>query len=263
MKVISTGCISGFISVFLMSFVPGGDPVRGKKTTFDIFRISEPFRDKNFHYFLYAIGFALFGLSMMAFLPIFVKEKLNFIPGNVIILDNATIAGFILAGFLWGYIGDRFGGRPVIITSLCLYLLVPAGWLFLFRGSLSIFPVVLSLYLLSGLIQPGRTVGIYRILYSGIIKDNNTAIFYTSIYYAWTGLIGGIAPLFAGHELKIFSNFQIGFSFFTFDAYSILFFINLCCHIAAIHFFRKVKADKDISTREFFSRLIGSIFEKN
>jgi len=105
-------------------------------------------------------------------------------------------------------------------------------------------------------------VGIYRILYSGIIKDNNTAIFYTSIYYAWIGFIGGLAPLFAGHILKILSNFQIKFSFFTFDAYSILFLINLFFHFAAIFFIRKVRADKQITTREMVFSIARNVFER-
>ncbi|HPP07935.1 MAG TPA: MFS transporter [bacterium] len=261
MLTIGTGCIAGFISVFLMSFVPGGNPVKDKKPSFKIKKVLEPLKDKNFINFLCSIGCGIFGLSLMVFLPIFAKEKLSFLPGQIVFLDNATILGYLLTGFLWGHLGDRFGGRPVMITGLLIYCFVPLAWLFLPREEISLFRMALVLYFIAGSTQIARSVGTYRILYAGII-GNNEAIYYTSIYYAWIGLVGGFAPLFAGYELEMFSNLLLHFPYFTFDAYSVLFLINFLCQISAIFFIRKVKSDKQFTTRELFFKLAQYIFER-
>ncbi|HOL50406.1 MAG TPA: hypothetical protein PLW07_07460, partial [bacterium] len=122
------------------------------------------------------------------------------------------------------------------------------------------FQIALALYFIAGSTQVARTVGSYRIMYAGIIKNSET-IYYTSIYYAWIGLAGGFAPLFAGYTLKILSDFHFQLSYITFDAYSILFMINFLCQAGAIIFLRKVKSDKQFTTRELFFKLAQYIFE--
>jgi len=108
----------------------------------------------------------------MIFLPVFLKEKINFSSEIVVFLDNASILGYVLTGFIWGYLGDRFGGRPVIMLSLISYSLVPFLWLILNRD-FSIFNYVFLLYFISGAGLLGRYIGDSRFLYAGILSNVN------------------------------------------------------------------------------------------
>ena len=155
---IEVAFIFGILSVYFMSFVPLGGPKR-ERPEMNLRKILEPLMDRNFLFFLFAVGIALFGSSLMSFLPIFLKEKIKFSPEIIVFLDNASILGSILTGFIWGYLGDRFGGRPVIMLSLLSYSIVPFLWLFLNRNISSILNYAFLLYFISGAGLLGRSIG--------------------------------------------------------------------------------------------------------
>jgi len=98
---IEVAFIFGILSVYFMSFVPFGGPKR-ETPEMNLRKILEPLMDRNFLFFLFAVGIALFGSSLMSFLPIFLKEKINFSPEIVVFLDNASILGYVLTGFFLG-----------------------------------------------------------------------------------------------------------------------------------------------------------------
>ena len=253
-----TGCIFGIFGVYFMSFVPGGKPFKSDEIPKIISpRIIEPLKDKNFLRFVSAVGMSLFGASLMVFLPLFAREKLGFSPGNVILLDNATIVSTMVMGILWGYLGDRFGGRPVVIISLCIYTLVPFGWLILTRTHPSVFIFSMLLYGISGATLLGRAVGDTRFLYAGILKDVNV-VYYTSLFYAWIGLIEGCAKIAGGYILKI--DFTTMVAGRIVDSYSAIFIINFLCQLAAIFIYRKVRPDKQVRTRAFLIMMARRLF---
>ncbi len=253
---IGIGCIAGILSVYLMKFVPGGEPHRTKRKTMLLSgEALEPLKDRNFLYFLTAVGTALFGATLMVFTPLFVKEKLGIVPGGVVLLDNATIMGSLFLSFLWGWMADRYGGRPVIVLTLSIYSCVSLGWLTLSRSNPSVAVFVAILYFFSGGTINGRAVGDTRVLYSGILPEEGT-VYYTSIHYAWMGLVGGLSPLIAGYILKKLSGFSIMFGGRVVDAYVIIFAANMLCQLTAIVLYRKVKPDKRVKTRHLLFRML-------
>ena len=256
---IEVAFIFGILSVYFMSFVPFGGPKR-QRPEMNLRKILEPLMDRNFLFFLFAVGIALFGSSLMSFLPIFLKEKIKFSPEIIVFLDNASTLSSILTGFIWGYLGDRFGGRPVIMLSLLSYSIVPFLWLFLNRNISSILNYAFLLYFISGAGLLGRSIGDSRFLYAKILSNVNV-INYTSIYYAWIGIFQGISPVFAGYLLERFKNLEFNFKGEIFDIYSFIFLINFLCQIGAIIIYRKVKPDKDIKTRTLFLRMTRRFFD--
>ncbi len=256
MLLIGTGCIFGIIGVYFMKFVPGGNPsVQRKLPNISADEITEPMKDKNFIFFLAAVGTAIMGSLLMIFLPLFAKEKLGIPPGNVILLDNATILGSLILCFLWGWMSDRFGGRPILMLNLCIYACVPLGWLVISRQYPSAFAFAAVLYFISGSTLTGRSVGDTRFLYSGIVPEEG-AVYYTSLFYAWLGFVGGMAPLMAGYILKRFAGLNVMFAGRTVDAYSIIFGMNFLFQLTAILLYRKVKPDRLIKTRHLLMRLV-------
>jgi len=256
MLLIAIGCIFGIVGVSFMRFVPGGEPSRDrKKPVLSFSEITEPLKNRNFLYFLAAVGSALFGSLLMVFLPLFMKDKVGIIQGNVVLLDNATIMGSFLVCFLWGWMSDRFGGRPVLMLNLCIYVCVASGWLIFSRHHPAAFMFAAGLYFLSGSSLTGRVVGDARFLYAGILPEEG-AVYYTSLFYAWLGLVGGLAPLTAGYILKKFAELNIQCHGRVIDAYCIIFAMNLLCQLTALFIYRKVKPDKDITTRYVLLRMV-------
>jgi MFS family permease len=92
--------------------------------------------------------FAFLYLSL-PFYIVFARTRLSFPESTIGFFISAQMAGSILAGLLWGYIGDRYGNRMVIriagmaaastpVLALLSSLLISGG-----LGNLAIFPYLL------------------------------------------------------------------------------------------------------------------------
>ncbi len=198
---IGVGTLLGLMGITVMKWVPGGAPdPRGGEQASHFANMVDALRNPNLAAYLRGMGGVMVGSVLLtSFLPLYLKEQLGLPAGTVVILDTVVMIGGALFSMIWGWAADRVGSRPVLMSSLGIGLLIPAGWLLLPRHIP--YPVVWCglLYFLYGVISNGSAIGAGRLLFNGVVPpEKNTA--YMAIYYAWMGLTGGIAPLLAGGD---------------------------------------------------------------
>ena len=256
MLLIAAGAIIGLVGVAVMGFVPGGAPIRSLEASGNhISHLKACLRDQNFVYFLGGMGCYSLGAFMLgSFLPLYVKEQFGVLPSSVVLLDMASMVGGAVASIFSGVIADRVGSRPVMMPGLAASILVPAGWLLVSRQAPGILLWSGALYFLYGAVSNSASIGAGRLLFNGVIPmEKNTE--YTSIYYAWAGLTGGIAPLLGGWLLASLSGWQVGTGIWRLDGFRLLFLFSLLAFTGSFLLYKQVKPDAAYSTRAAIKQL--------
>jgi MFS family permease len=261
MTLIGLGSAIGLFAVGLMAYVPGGKPLTSAETeqsSASGFR--KTLKDKNFTYFLAGMGSYTVGVYMLSsFLPLYLKENMGIESGIVVSLDMLSMLGGALASILSGLVADRVGSRPIMMPSLALSVFIPAGWLLVAPNLPSTQVMCGVLYFAFGAVANSASISAIRLLFNSVIpQEKNTP--YTSLFYAWSGLMGGFTPLLAGKILSSLNQWQIGTGIWPIDAFRLLFITSIFGFTISVFFYAKVRPDGVYTTRSALRKLSRQIF---
>lgn len=252
MLLIGLGIGFGFISIWLYSRVPGGQPVPSDKSTPGHFKeIKQTLTDREFLFFLSALGLATIGsTSVISFVPLFMKEQVGLNDGQVVLLSSATYAGALLSSYLWGWAADRYGSKPVMQFSLDLMLLLPVAWFFMPRHTLLSAPLAMVIAFLAGVGTLAWQISWMRYLFVNAMPIERKSA-YTAVYYAWYGFVSGFAPLLAGQILEQSRGIQADFFIFSLDSYTPLFVVSIILLMASMVTVSQLRSTEAIPFRRF------------
>jgi MFS family permease len=247
---IGGGVVVGLLGTAAMIPVPGGEPQPTVGSgDGHLANMRHALADRNFVLYLAGLGGVTVGtLLYLTFLPLFLRERLGLAPGVVVTLDTAVMIGGGLSALVWGWAADRVGSRPVLMSSVALTLLIPVGWLLLPREAPHLVVWCALLYFSHGVAFTGAAIGAGRLLFNAVIPVcDNTA--YTALYYAWSGLVGGVAPLLAGGLLQAYGPWQRQVGWLTADGNAVLFVLAIALIVVGGACFHRVRPDGRYSTR--------------
>ncbi len=250
MILIGTGALLGLVGVFLMLPVPGGNPIPGEGSSrLHWANLRRTLQDPVFRYYLGGMACFIFGSVMLvSFLPLFMKDNLGIPAETVVKLEIASMAGGALASVISGILADRIGSRKIMLPGLALTILIPPGWFAIsaaapVNGSATTILLIVAsavMFFLLGAFSSTASLGAGRMLYNEVIPvEKSTA--YTSIYYAWAGLMGGVSPILAGKLLTSASQLPFGVFSSPSGGYHLLFGLSLVGFTAAFFFYRQAK----------------------
>ncbi len=253
---IGLGTVIGLVGIIVMKWVPGGAPDPREGTSASHYaNMIEALHNPNMAAYLRGMGGVMLGSVLLtSFLPLYLKEQLGLPAGTVVILDTVVMVGGALSSILWGWTADRIGSRPVLMSSLAVGLLVPAGWLFLPRQIAN--PVIWCglFYFLYGVVANGSSIGAGRLLFNGVVPQEKSTS-YTAIYYAWMGLTGGTAPLLAGGILSFSAGMRAQFGRLVVDGHTLLFLLAFVLLVYGLVEYGQVAPDDIYSTRAAIRKL--------
>lgn len=260
---LGAGCIMGLLNVIMIVKMPGGKPHTGLKTFGSHgTNMMQALRDRNFITFMAGSGCVTIGnLLFMTFLPLHIKEGMGIAPGTVVMLDIAVMVGLAISSLILGWAADRVGSRPVLMPAAVMCLLIPLGWLMLPRQTPNAVAWCAIMYLMYGIATGGINIGANRLLFNGVIPDEESTV-YTAIYYAWMGITCGIAPLLAAGILSVSGIWQVRIGTLKIDGYSLLFFFAALLLTAGWWLYGRVKPDGHHTTRTVIRQLFEPIFPR-
>ncbi|MDD5457789.1 MAG: MFS transporter [Phycisphaerae bacterium] len=256
---IAGGIIAGIISLFLFSHLPGGRSDYQDKKHIGLKPMFMSLADRNYRNFLLGLGLATLALgSLVTFIPLYLKQYIGIESGRVVWIDLGTLVGSATACYLWGWACDRFGSKPVMIISLSVAAILPIFWFLMPRNSIySVYAASTAAFIL-GVSSIGWAIGFSQYFYVTAVPTEKRAS-YMPVFYAVAGLLGGLAPLFAGQLLDLCKSVNFHFLIFNFDPYTFLFGIGLLLLILAIYTIAQLRPDGAITTQEF----VGMMFQGN
>jgi HEAT repeat protein/MFS family permease len=252
MILIAVGVLFGLISVWLFAHVPGGAPIKDPVAQGTGYReLVETLWDKDLMFYLVGVGLVTLAITpLTSFLALFMEEQVGLSSGNVVLLQNGILLGGLISTYLWGWAADRYGSRPVMLSGLLVRAFLPLLFMVMPRNSPLSLYIALAIVLVQGIADMGWSIGSSRILYVSIVpSEKRTA--YMAVYYAWTGIVGGVSQLLGGQIVESSTDITGQFLIFTFDPYTGLFALGVILPLLGIAFLRIIRSDTEITVEAF------------
>jgi MFS-type transporter involved in bile tolerance (Atg22 family) len=240
---IALGAIVGIVSVLVRIPVPGGAPTVEADGA-HLVEMRGTLRDARFVRYLAAITCSQLGMTITAFLPLFLKQQMGFASQHVVLVDVAGTAGGFLASYAWGWAADRWGGRRTAIAGVVAMAAVPLCWMLIPRGLAWSYPLAMGCMALWGAVTIGNTIGATRLLFNSIIPPEK-ATTYFAVWYAWAGLVTGIGALGAGWLLQALGAVQGTFFGLPLDLFTPVFLACTLLLLGAGLLFRAMTVERE------------------
>jgi MFS family permease len=227
MILIAIGIAFGLVSVFAFTRVPAEDrKQRQIESGGHLRQMNQAIRSKNFVLFLVVLGLATVGgRSVIAFVPLFMKEQVGLSEGVVVLLSVGTFIGALVTSFLWGWAADRYGSKPVMQLSLYSLLLLPVAWILLPQNSEASAPLAMAIAVVAGIATLAWQISWTRYLFVNAIPEENKSA-YLAVFYAWFAIVAGLGPLLAGQILSASKNLETQIWRISIDPYTPLFVLS-------------------------------------
>lgn len=251
MLLLAVGVLFGFISVSFALLIPGGAPRPRTANSANQRDLGAAIRDSQFVSYLIGVGLlTLVTVPLASFLPLFMREEVGLSESAVVLLQTGTLAGTLASSFVWGWAADRYGSMPVTIYGLGIRLMLPLMWMIMPRYSDLSLPFALGIAFMQGVGDMGWGIGSGRLLYVSIVPPEKRSD-YMALYYAWTGIVGGISQLSGGYILQATQDISGQFWVFTLDPFIPLFLAGLILPIFSIILLRRVHEDRSVGVGQF------------
>jgi len=252
MILIAVGVFAGLIGTWCSAHIPGGVPrpiapgeAKPKRD------LGEAMRDRNFLFYLGCVGIIILAtVPVSSFIPLYMTEKVGLSKSNAVLLQIGTLSGTLITSYLWGWVADRYGSKPVMLLGIGLRMLIPLALIFIPRNSASSLYVAIAISLFQGVADMGWGIGSTRILYVSVVPPEKKAD-YMALYFAWIGVLGGISQLAGGRILDLTANFSGSWGPLTLDPYTPLFFSGILLMALSLPIARRMKADNDYGLGQF------------
>jgi MFS family permease len=250
MLLLGIGVTFGFISVGLAFLIPGGAP-RAPRAGHQGRDLGSAIRDRDFTSYLFGVGMiTLVTVPLGSFLPLFMRDEVGLSDSAVVWLQTGSLAGTLVSSYLWGWAADRYGSIPVTLYGLGLRALLPLCWIFMPRESAWSLEVALGIAFLQGVADMGWGIGSGRLLYVSIVPTDKRSD-YMALYYAWTGIVGGISQLSGGRLLDLTQNLRGSLWGIPLDPFVPLFMANILVPFLAFFLLRQVHEERGVGVGQF------------
>jgi MFS family permease len=248
MVLITVGIGMGLLSAWCFSHVPAEESVQRRKEGAMFQGMRQALHNRDF--LLYLGGFGLVatgGLSIISFIPLFMKEEVGLSEGRVVLLSVGTYSGALLTSFLWGWTADRYGSKPIMQTGVTLLLLLPVAWFLTPRNSILSLPVAMLIAFFAGVATLAWEIGWSRYLYVNATPIHNRAP-YMALFFAWWGLASGLGPILAGQILTFTQGLSGGLHL---DPYTPLFVMSIMLVFPGLIVISQLRPDDATPFRRF------------
>lgn len=181
-----------------MKFPPSVTELRPQRASIGTF--TAVFRDWNFVRLMLFTG--LFGMCLALgwpFYSVYVLKELHLSVGDLTILTTVFTLGGLVSLRTWGGLSDRFGNKPIMITSAITWLLFAAvSWLF---SSPKHHAHLYVTYFVTGFMMAGfQQLGQFNLMIKMVPAQNTSH--YISVYLSVTSMVIAIGPLLGGFILN-------------------------------------------------------------
>ena len=222
--------------------------------------LAAPLADKNFRNLLLFSGIITGGQSIVGqFFTVWQLDSHALaLPYLTVQFLGAVAAGAGLTAMpAIGYLGDRFGSRPVLALAGFTVLLPPLLWQFTVPGAYW-FNVALIVVIntIAGVGWAGVGLTQFNLLL-GIATPSARGT-YVALFSAFTGLIGGITPVIGGILIGALATVAIPAGPVLLNNYKLLFLLSAVIRAVSLVFLARIRESDSRSMRFVMEQLVSA-----
>jgi MFS family permease len=199
--IFAAGAVARLLGLFFLTRMQFPSSVTERRPqTSPLHTFTAVFRDPNFVRLLLFTG--LFGMCLYLgnpFYSVYVLTELPLTVGDLTKLTTISTVGALLSLKTWGRLTDRFGNKPIMVTSALTWLLFAAvSWLF---SSPEHHGHLYANYFVTGFMMAGfQQIGQFNLMIKMVPAENKAH--YISVYFSFTNMLIALGPLLGGVILK-------------------------------------------------------------
>jgi MFS family permease len=252
MALIVAGVIFGLISAWCALFIPGGAPVRHAADAAKPQRnLAEALRDPNFLRYLAGLALITLGTTPIAsFLPLFLQEQVGLTAGNVVWVQNGTLLGAMVSSYLWGWATDRYGSRPVMLSGVLMFVMIPLLWWIMPRHTALSLYLALAIAFGQGVANLGWGIGATKLLFVSVVPVSKK-MDYLALWFAWAGITAGTSQVVGGWVLDYGRKLSGNFYGLPLNPYVPLLAIGIVAPFLSLWLLRAIRDDSRVSMGQF------------
>lgn len=258
LSIMAVGLVAGFVYLYGMFHYPGGAPVARPAnvlTTSTLTQMLSVFRNRTFKGYLLAMTMVSLGGCYWVFFPLYLIETLGLQSEQVFLFDAFGYVGMLLSCFFWGWCADRFGSKPVFLVGLWGCTIGALFWLLLPANHSWTLPSCCVFSLMLKIFATGCSMGMSRYLFVGVVPSERKHLF-MPVFYAVSGLIGGLGPLLAGIFLDRTAGHVFSIGILRLEGYTLLVVLSTLPLGVALWIVHRLPYDGPLKVREFLAMMV-------
>jgi len=249
--IIAFGVAAGLLSCYFASLIPGGAPQPYPQSRLFASKMRDTLRDRNFVRYLAGFGLVTIGSSVaFSFLPLFMKEEVGLSRGVIIGIQVPGYLAILMSSYFWGWAADRYGSKPVMLTGLAFYSILPLAWWLAPRSNSWSVPAAAALIFLATALMYAWNTGSARQLFVSVVPERRKTE-YLALYCGWVSLVSGCGPLLAGALLDVSRDLDLVLGYVRIGPYAPLLIGSVPLMLAGMLLLRRVRDEGDLSAVEF------------
>lgn len=251
MALIAVGVLFGLLSAWCALFIPGGAPVvhtQEQKTQRDL---GVALRDSNFLRYLAGLALITLGTTPLAsFLPLYLEGQIGLSEGQTVLVQNGALIGALASSYLWGWMTDRYGSRPVTLLGVLLLALMSLLWWLMPAGSPLSLAIALAIAFGQGLANLSWGIGATKLLFVSVVPSDKK-MDYLALWFAWAGITAGASQLVGGWILDAARGLNGQLAGLTLNAYTPLFLLGVIAPLISLWLLRPIRDESRVSMGQF------------
>lgn len=248
------GILFAAVGLILIARAAGGQAQKVEKRNWKLVKAAqEAWRNSRFR--AWTPGGVLISMvaAVLAFLPLYLSKQVGFSDDRIILFSFCFQVGTLASAFFWGWSADRFGSKPVLISSLTGCCLLPILLFLLPRMGQQSAIITGLVYAFFGIVWQGLTAGLNRYFFVSVLPTTRNPAFCTSMNMSLQNIVVGTCSFFYGWLLDAMQAVKFDWRFLHLDSFSVLFAIMFVCCLGAFFIYRRVPADNAIPAGQFMS----------
>ncbi len=215
------GVMFGMMSVFYLNKM--SEPkISIQKEREPFYKVIQfPFKDKNFRRLI--LFSVCWNFSTTIISPFFSVYMLNDVKLNYLFINSLGVIGGVLNIVSlkeFGILSDKFGNKPMLITSVVGKCIYPLLWVFTTSNTYWLFIVIN----MTSVFDAGLGLTQFNMLLKLAPQKNNSV--YLAVYGTAVGLTAMIGPICGGFVANLLKNSNMYFLFLTFRHFKLLFLVS-------------------------------------
>jgi MFS family permease len=191
--------------------------------------------------------------AVFAFLPLFLSEKVGLSTDKIMLCSLCFQAGVLASAFFWGWSADRFGSKPIFLSTYTALCLIPISFVLLPRMNEQSLAITGGLYAIFGVLLQGAIAGSSRYFFVTVLPTAQNRIFSSSLNLALQSTVAAVCSLLFGRLLDMLQALKFDWRILHVDNFTVLFVLMLVCYIGFLLIFRRAPDDADVRTGQFVS----------